>query len=130
MKKIIGALLGINLMFLGACGQDSSNPREAEKAINEEEGLREDKIYFFYAMGCPHCHDALEYIKAKYPNLAMESKNVASRDGYELFLECADKFDLGNQIGTPLFCMGKSYIMGWGKSSGAQFDEQVKPYIK
>lgn len=30
-----------------------------------DEEINPDKLYFFYSNGCPHCHDALEYINKK-----------------------------------------------------------------
>ncbi len=133
MKKILALFLSFSVILTSACNRESRSEKENSQVKTEQtetSSLSDKQIYFFHAMGCPHCHDALSYIKKKYPNLHMEAKNVASSDGYELFLECADKFNLGRQIGTPLFCMGKNYIMGWGKASEKQFDEYVKPYIK
>ena len=69
-------------------------------------------------------------MQKNYPNLAMERLNVRTKHGYNLFVKCVNKFDLGNEVGTPLFCMGKNYLMGWDTSYQAKFDEYVKPFIK
>ncbi len=89
-----------------------------------------DKVYFFYANSCPHCHDALDEINKKYPKLSLSMINVANNQGYELLLKCAQKFNLGNRIGTPLFCMGDKYLMGWSPEIAKQFDRDIKPFLK
>lgn len=117
MKKILSLLLIIPL-FLGACSS------------KEDELLDSDKVYFFYSNSCPHCHHALDYINQKYPNLQLSMINVGSPEGYDLLVRCAQEFKLGNQIGTPLFCMGDKYIMGWSQEHEVKFDEYIKPYLK
>ena len=117
MKKILSLLVLIPL-FLGACG------------TKEDALLDTNKVYFFYSNTCPHCHHALDYINQKYPNLQLTMVNISNTEGYDLFVSCAKNFKLGDQIGTPLFCMGDKYIMGWSLEYEAKFDEYVKPYIK
>ena len=55
--------------------------------------------------------------------------NVANAGGYELLVKCARKFKLGNQIETPLLCMGDNYLMGWAPEYETKFDSYVKPYL-
>lgn len=94
-----------------------------------ENVLESDKIYNFYQPSCPHCHEAINYINAKYPNVKMELVNITSgHDNYNLFMQCAKKFRLGREIGTPLFCMGNQYIMGWSQQQQEEFDEYVKDF--
>lgn len=93
--------------------------------------LDNSKIYHFYQPMCPHCHEAIDYINAQYPGLKMELININSgRENFDLFMRCVRKFKLGNQIGTPLFCMGNRYIMGWSDEQKLQFDEYVKDFLK
>ena len=98
-------------------------------ACNNKQDLQSDKIYFFYQESCPHCHKAKEYVDKKYPNLQMEELNIASRDARDLFIKCARKFNLGNALGTPLFCMNNNYIMGWSKRNEKKFERLVKPFL-
>lgn len=88
------------------------------------------KIYFFFYDGCPYCHHAMEYINKKYPDLEMTKVDVYQAKGYKLFEACGKKFKLEENIGTPLFCMGDKYIMGWSKNNERKFDRFVKPFLK
>lgn len=119
MKKLF-SICAAALLFLGAC----------DNASKQTEEIAPDKIYFFFSNTCPHCHDALNYLNQKYPNLEISMTNVGNPEGFELFIKCARKFNLGNQIGTPLFCMGENHLMGWSPESEKEFDEYVKPFIK
>ncbi len=121
MKKFLLPLVAVCLFFT-AC--EKSNEAVAENEI------RADKLYFFYSDSCPHCHDALRYIKKNHPTLQYDLVNVQNRDGYNLFLKCARKFKLGNEIGTPLFCMGSHYLMGWSPRYEVLFDQYAQPFIK
>lgn len=101
---------------------------EAKKqSVND---LQVNKIYFFYQDGCPHCHYAIEYVNKTYPDLAMERVNIATPRGFELFTQCVRKFKLGDKVGTPLFCMGDNYIMGWSPALQQKFDNQLKEFVK
>ena len=73
----------------------------------EKSAIQSDKIYFFYSETCPHCHDAEAY----------------------LFVKCAEKFNLGQRIGTPLFCMGDNYLMGWAPEYENRFDAYARPFL-
>ncbi len=120
MKKIF-MVLCLAVAFLGGCGEkeNSANVNEQPKEV----------ISFFYSNTCPHCHEALKYVNANYPDLRMNMVNVATKQGQNKLIECARKFNLGNRVGTPLFCMGDKYIMGWADGFGARFDEYIKPFL-
>ena len=128
MKNLI-CLLTAMVIALSACG-DNSTSKTSESAVANSSEIQTDEIYFFFSNGCPHCHDALAYINAKYPNLKMAMVNVANPQGYDLFVKCAKKFKLGNRIGTPLFCMGDNHLMGWADEYAPKFDEYVKPFLE
>ncbi len=119
MRKITFTLFAL-LIFL--CGCDTKT--------KETSSLSDDKIYFFYYNECPYCHQAIEYIDKKYPELNMAMVNIYVGDGFDLFKECGRKFNLGNNIGTPLFCMGDKYLMGWSDFNAQRFDEYVQPFLK
>lgn len=119
MKKIF-YLLVFSLLFTAACDGNASNARTE---------LSPDKVYFFYSNSCPHCHDALEYINGKYPELKLSMVNVGNSEGYNLLIKCTRDFKLGSRIGTPFFCMGRQYLMGWSPQIADSFDEKVKPFL-
>lgn len=118
MKNFVLAVCAVMMLFASACSKQ-----------NDANAISPDKIYFFYSDGCPHCHDAQSYISATYPNLKMERVNVATAEGYNLFVKCANKFNLGNMIGTPLFCMGDKHLMGWSPAYEKTFDGYVQPFL-
>lgn len=107
MNKI---LYGLSLILLLVSGCDN------KKTIAQPE-IDESKIYFFYHDRCPYCHDALDYLNANYPDLQLTMVNVYNEGGFDLFKRCANKFELGPNIGTPLLCMGDHYIMGWSETA-------------
>ncbi len=117
MKKILFVLIGI--LFIYAC--------DNTKSANTK--LSNDYIYFFYHTNCIYCHKAINYINKKYPSLNMKIHNIENQNSYKLFIECATKFNLGNNVGTPLLCMGDKYIMGWGDEYEKNFDDYVKPFL-
>ena len=112
MKKIWFLIL----LFVVACGQVSNN-------------LRQDKVYFFYSDGCPHCHSALEYIDKKYSAVSISMINVSMPDGYKAFLNAAKAYKLSGRIGTPFIIFGDKYILGWGADSEEKFDEYIRPFL-
>ncbi len=120
MKKLLLSLICV-MGLLGACQEPKTTQTNNE--------LLPNTIYFFYSTSCPHCHDAMAYLNKHHPNLKLSMENVSTQQGYELLFKCAEKFNLGNRIGTPLFCMDDKYIMGWSDQNAAQFEEYVKPYL-
>lgn len=119
--KILKSILLTLICLFCVCACDNISKENSE--------LKTDKIYLFYQTTCPHCHHAIEYINTKYPNLDMVLVNIENTENYKLFVKCAQKFKLGNRIGTPLFCIGEHYLMGWSAQYQQQFDEYVKPFI-
>lgn len=115
MKKYLFALLILPMILLGCSRQ--------------EDDFSPNKLYFFYSDTCPHCHDALEYIDAKYPELKLTMVNVANKGGLELLAEAAQKFKLGNRVGTPLFVWNNRHIMGWSPQNEKLFDELAHAYL-
>ena len=120
MRKII-TFLSLILICL-SCVNFSAQAAEPE--------LRDDTIYFFYYNECPYCHKAMDYMNQKYPTLHIAMVNIHNPGGFDIILKCAKKFKLGRNIGTPLFCMGDNYVMGWSEESQKEFDEYVIPFLK
>lgn len=125
MRKIILALL------LAVCGMTMAcKPHDTAKEAEISSVLEQDKIYLFYYDACPYCHKAMDYINTAHPNLAISMINISNPAGYRLFVQCAKKFRLGKTAGTPLFCMGDNYLMGWGGDAPERFDEYVRSFAK
>lgn len=103
MQKLTLTLFAL-MIFL--CGCDSKT--------KEVSALSEDKIYFFYYNECPYCHNAIEYIDKKYPELNMAMINIYVGNGFELFKECGQKFNLGNSIG-PHYSVWETNISWAGR---------------
>ena len=98
--------------------------------IGSANDLSNDKIYFFYYDACPYCHQADEYIKKHYPTLKMEKIDVYARGGRAMLYKCAKKFDIEDSVGTPLFCMGNKYLLGWNEEVINDFNLYVREFLK
>ena len=93
--------------------------------------IQEDIIYFFTKDMCPYCHQATAYITEQYPHLEVSFKNIADEENMTLLMACADKFQLDKRrLGTPLICMGDTYVLGWSDAEKAKFDTAVKAFLK
>lgn len=98
---------------------------------NDANVIKDNEIYLFYQNSCPHCHDAFQFFDSQMPDVKMNRVNVANREGWDLLLKCADKFNLDkNRLGTPLICMGNHYILGWGTDKQRQFLTYYKRFQK
>lgn len=117
MKKIVFYLCCVLFVFLVAC-------------TKKTEDLDDSKIYFFYQVSCPHCHDAAEDIKEKYPDLKMVSKDIKYPGNFNLFQKAVKKYNIGDTAGTPLICLGDKYIMGWSDRNKVLFDKYVESYLE
>ena len=59
----------------------------------------------------------------------MKKLNIAMPGNKRLFDAAARSYRLGTMVGTPLICMGKNHIMGWGENSAAEFDMYAEKYL-
>ena len=71
MKKISYLLTVVLALAVAAC---DNTPRELTE-------LMPDKPYLFYSAGCPHCHEAQEFLNRKYPELNIIKVSVDNKDG-------------------------------------------------
>ena len=100
----------------------------ATKAVSKET-LQENEIYVFTQKTCPHCWAVEAYLKEKHPNLKVQLRDISELGNMNLFFVCGEKFNLKKtEMGTPLFCMGKKYIMGWSSEEQKEFEEYVKDF--
>ena len=122
MKKIflfVGILIALGVWFFV----------KATQAVPVNE-IQDDKIYVFIQSGCPHCWAAEKYLKEKHPNLKVELRDISEERNRMMFFGCGAKFGLNKlKMGTPLFCMGKNYILGWDSTSEKVFDDYAKDFL-
>ena len=118
MPKILTCLLPI-ILLISACNSQSSS----------QEALDNHKIYLFYHNECPYCIQDMDYINQNYPDLEVTMVNIYNNGGMKLLQQCAAKFNLGEQIGTPLFCFGDKYIMGWSQENISLFNQYATDFI-
>ena len=124
MKKLFPLIIVVIIMTGVAFGILSKRAT----ALNK---IDDAQIYFFYQERCPHCHHARDYIKEKYPRLAVEYRDIAVQKNLSDFYKYAKKFNLKDEeLGTPLICMGKHVILGWNDKEKTNFDTYVKPFLK
>ncbi|MBP3687168.1 MAG: hypothetical protein J6J35_02240 [Alphaproteobacteria bacterium] len=95
-----------------------------------EEELAGDKIYFFTHNGCPYCEAAEAYISQNMKNSAIEQVSIDKPGGMYWFRKCVQKFKLGREVGTPLFCVGDEYLMGWSEDNQQKLVELSKKFGK
>lgn len=110
MLRILSFALAL-MLSLSCC--DKSNNESSE-------------IYFFYSDHCPHCHEAIETIERKYPDLKLTRVSVDEAKGRTLLFRYAEMFKIGNRIGTPFFVFKDKYIMGWSPQQEKLFDIYIK----
>lgn len=111
MKKLFCLLFGGMLALSGCEKKSQPDP---------------DKIYLFYSQQCPHCHDAMEYIAQNHSGLAIEYMDIANTKERRMLFEFAEKFKIGDRIGTPFFVMYGNPMMGWSPRKAEQFDRYVR----
>jgi hypothetical protein len=96
-----------------------------------EEHLLNDKIYFFAHSMCYSCKDAYIYFEQAHPELNIGITDMKYSHNLALYKECVRKFAIKNQeLTLPLICMGDTYVMGWNKTSPAQFEQNLKSFQK
>lgn len=89
-----------------------------------------DEIYLFWQEGCSHCHRAIEFIDKKYPNLSVKKMDLADEKSRIKLIEIAKKYQLANQIGTPLFVIDDEVMMGWSKEVQEKFVQKAEKKLK
>lgn len=126
-KAFVLIILALILVGVAFWVQSGIRLKKAEASNKIDNG----HIYFFYQERCPHCHHSRDYIKEKYPNLKVEYRDIAVQANWPDFMECAKKFNVPeDQLGTPLICMGKNFILGWSEKDQNNFDKYVKSFLK
>ena len=122
MKKL---LISLMIFVVGVIGLWTWATRAASP-----DAIKPNEVYIFTQKTCPHCWAAEDYLKEKYPSADFKFKDLSDDNNRALFFACGEKFGLNKMaMGTPLFCMGDHYIMGWGTEEQEQFDLYVKEFL-
>ena len=114
MKKILFLLLGFWLVV------GLSKPVWAK-----------EKIYFFWAEGCPHCAKEKEFLDKlidENPQIEVEDYDVVNQaEGVKLLNEFGQKLE-ADVSGVPFTVIGNEYFIGWysDEVSGGQIVESIK----
>ena len=122
MKKILFVAALVAIVFFW--GFSNKAPANVDELISKEE------IYVFIQKGCRHCIAAEKYLKKAYPKLKVDLRDISKERNLTMFFACGAKFGLNKfEMGTPLFCMGDKYIMGWSNEEQKKFDTYVKDFL-
>lgn len=123
MKKLLFVLFGVVVVFVWGISRQA--PAGTEGLISDNE------IYVFIQRGCSHCKAAEKYLKEKHPDLKLQLKDISEPGNLKLFFACGAKFKLNKvTMGTPLFCMGKNYILGWSFAEQQKFETYVQDFLQ
>ena len=107
-----------------------STHAEDGTVVNVTELIPDDQVFIFTLNGCPHCEEAKNYIKKKYPNLRVRYREISNAENRKYFYACGFKFGLNTKrLGAPLFCLGEHYILGWDDSDESRFDKYIEPFL-
>lgn len=86
------------------------------------------EINFFYSQTCPHCAEQKEfheYLLEKYPNLIINSYDIASFKTAPILKNFAEKYGAEKYLGlVPLTFIGESFFLGFdtAETTGAQIE--------
>lgn len=103
---------------------ESQEPQEIQETHDEQnnselsqENNELPEIHFFYSETCPHCADQKEfheYLLEKYPDLVINSYNIAKPETNEILKDFTERYDAEKYFGlVPLTFIGESYIVGF-----------------
>ncbi len=122
MKKILLFIVALFVFIAWEFGYK-------ESAVSAEL-IAPNEIYVFTQKTCSHCQSAEKYLKDRYPDLKVHMKDIAEPKNRMMFFACAAKFKLNKYtVGTPLFCMGDHYVLGWSFEEQQQFDTYVQDFL-
>ncbi len=97
--------------------------------------LENDKItlYFFHGDGCPHCaaeEKYLETLEDKYPDIKIVSYEVWHNEENDNLLSQVKTALKIDKTGVPVTIIGKTYMMGYGDSTGGKIERAIEYYQK
>ena len=74
---------------------------------------RDEKLHVFFHPDCPHCHGAIEFLRAQ-PSVDFDLHDVSNAANETLLLAIAREHAVpANQLGVPFFVRGSRYLIGF-----------------
>lgn len=101
----LAVVLGVVFALL----QFASLPPPASSLAWEDDG----RLHVFFLPDCPHCHDAIAFLKAQ-PNVDFVLHDVSTSANLALLTMVADQHRIPEgDLGVPLFVRGSRYLIGF-----------------
>ncbi len=73
--------------------------------------LADGRLHVFFLPDCPHCHDAIEFLKTQ-SKIEFLLHDVSTRANQALLSTVARRHGISD-LGVPLFVFGSHYLMGF-----------------
>jgi hypothetical protein len=74
---------------------------------------RDEKLHVFFHPDCPHCHRAIEFLRAQ-PRVDFDLHDVSNAANKTLLIAIArERAVPANQLGVPFFVRGSRYLIGF-----------------
>jgi glutaredoxin len=108
----IALVVAFSLAFSWLQFGDKIAPRPATELDWRQDG----RLHVFFSPDCPHCHEAIEYLKAERIDHILHDVSKPSSEA--LLRRVVKHFDL-ERIGVPLFVFGSRYLIGFESPEGA-----------
>lgn len=106
----LAIVLGLVFAALQFTAQTSTAP--ATLPAWQQDG----RLHVFFHPDCPHCHQAIEFLKAQ-TGIDYDLHDVATPANEALLLAVAYEFGIPQaDLGVPLFVRGSRYLIGFGSA--------------
>ncbi len=77
------------------------------------QNLADGRLHVFFLPDCPHCHDAIEFLKTQ-SKIEFVLHDVSTRANQALLSTVARRHGISAEdLGVPLFVFGSHYLMGF-----------------
>lgn len=92
------------------------------------------EMVLFYSPSCPHCHNAIEFLKKiepQYKDLKITKYDTSKRSGANYYFHYTKKLGI-DSTGVPLAIFGDKYELGFGSedTTGKKYIEYIDSMLK
>lgn len=106
-RLALAAALGLAFIALQIAGGAGPAPGPGTPSLDD------GRLHVFFHPDCPHCHDALAFLKTQ-PQIAYEAHDVSQGDNAALLRREAQRLGVADdELGVPLFVRGARYLLGF-----------------